>query len=503
MSFFPNLISERKAAGARAPLNYGWMIFAALLFLVQALPYLSHRWVTDESWYAGPAYSLAHGDGMRDPAIGPNDLENHFDARPPGTAMVIAGAFRMFGEGQVAARLGSVLAGLLVVLLVYVLARDVIGDEGAVLAMLVLATDNLLVLVSRTARPEALTTLFVMLALLAVKQYRTRPSLLWPLSSGLLAAAGTMFHITLLGYLCSISLLAVVLDVRRKIMPLRGLLAFAGAYLVGLTPFAIWILHAPLGREGFREEYLSRAGGASLGVKFLHEAHRYADLLGFNILHGHGLDRLPLRLPIPLLFLTASYLLWRYRRNWFWVEVLLLLPTILWLIDTVNKSSRYLALLSPVFALAIGAGVAAVQGRVLLHRVMAVAAALVVVAQLGANAVLLRAARSADYTHVAEELRSVVPAGQTVYGTITFWLAFRDYPYISYERTDPRMAADDFHARYFVVGDRMMTNGGGMDEQYYKALNEHLGDVLTRATLLGDFPDPYYGDLKVYRIAAR
>jgi hypothetical protein len=68
----------------------GWLGLAILLFLLQTLPYLSYRWVTDESWYAGPAYSIAHGNGVADPAIGPNDLENHFDARPPGTAMVIA-----------------------------------------------------------------------------------------------------------------------------------------------------------------------------------------------------------------------------------------------------------------------------------------------------------------------------------------------------------------------------------------------------------------------------
>ena len=80
------------------------------------------------------------------------------------------------------------------------------------------------------------------------------------------------------------------------------------------------------------------------------------------MIHGHGLEGVPLRLPIPLLFVVASYLLWRYRREWFRVELVLLVPTVLWLVDTVNKSSRYLALLAPVFALAIGAGVAAVQG---------------------------------------------------------------------------------------------------------------------------------------------
>ena len=131
---------------------------------------------------------------------------------------------------------------------------------------------------------------------------------------------------------------------------------------------------------------------------------------------------------------------------------------------------------------------------------MIVAAGLVILAQFGANVALLRAARQADYNRVAEELRSAVPAGETVYGTITFWLAFRDHPYLSYERTDPLMAVDEFHARYFVTGDRMMASSGGMDEAYYTELKAHLAQVLARATPVGEFHDPYYGDLKVYRV---
>lgn len=86
---------------------------AIILFLLQTLPFLSHRWVADENWYAGPAYSFAHGGGIKDPAIGPNDLENHFDARSTGTAMVIAAAFRLFGRDEIPARRDRFLPGWL------------------------------------------------------------------------------------------------------------------------------------------------------------------------------------------------------------------------------------------------------------------------------------------------------------------------------------------------------------------------------------------------------
>ena len=480
-----------------------WVLAAAVLFLLQTLPYLSHRWVTDESWYAAPAYSIAHGHGIQDPAIGPNDLEHRFDARPPGTALVIATAFRLFGTSAVAARLGSVLAGLLIVVLTFLLARDVLGKEAAVVAMLLVTTDNLIVLTSRTARPEALTTLCVLLSLLAIQQYASRGLLRWPLGSGLLLALGTMFHITLLGYICSIGLLVIVLDWRARRFVLRGTLPFIAGYALGMMPFALWILNAPLGRAGFREEYLSRAVHASLKSKFLAEGHRYADILGFGMLHGHGLEQVPVRIAVPLLFCVASGLLWFYRRRWFWLELLLLLPSLLWLVYTVNKSSRYIALIAPIFALTIGAAVAAVQQKRLLHRVMLGFATIVILAQLGANVLLLKAARTANYTRIGDELRSVIPAGEPVYGTITFWLAFDDHPYISYERTEPEMAADRFHTRYFILGDRMMTSGGGMDEAFYAALNRQLQSVISDGTLVGEFVDPYYGDLRVYRLPAR
>jgi 4-amino-4-deoxy-L-arabinose transferase-like glycosyltransferase len=481
---------------------YALLCFAILLFLLQTLPYLSYRWVTDESWYTGPAYSIAHGDGFKDPAIGPNDLENHFDARPPGTAIVIAAGLRLFGTGQIPARMGSILAGLAIVVLTYRLGRDVIGEKGALISTFLVATDNLIVLTSRTARPEALTTMAILASLLAMKQYARKGPIVWALLSGLLIAMGTMFHITLAGCIVSFGILAVVIDRRRGGFPLRGAIVYGIGYILGLLPFAAWILTAPLGSAGFRQEYLSRAAGIPLWSKFLQEGHRYSDLLGLNMLHGYGLASVPVRLPIPLLFLVASFLLWKMRRRWFYLELLLLTPSVFWLIYTVNKSSRYLAILAPVFALAIGAAIAASGANRRLHRVVLALSCLVVVAQMSANFLLLHAARSADYNKVAAQLQSVIPPGQTAYGTITFWLALHDRPFISYERTDPWTAANQFHARYFITGDRAMTGGETTDEAFYESLTRSMAEVIAQSKLVGQFSDPYYGDLKVYELNA-
>jgi len=481
---------------------YGWLGFAIILFLLQTLPYLSYRWVTDESWYAGTAYSIANGNGIANPAFGPNELENHFDARPPGTAIVIAAAFRLFGTSQIAARLGSILAGLLIIFFTYRLARDVFGEESALVAAFLVATDNLIVLTSRSARPEALTTMAILVSMLAMKQYGRKDGIVWAFLSGLLIAMGTMFHVTLLGYIVSFGILALVLDHRRGRFPLRGAIVYAIGYGLGLLPYPLWILTAPLGRAGFQEEFLSKAESLPLWSKFLLEGHRYSDLLGFNLLHGHGLEYIPVRLPIPLFFLAASYLLWKLRRRWFYLELLLFTPTVFWLIYTTNKSSRYLAILAPLFALTLGAAVAAAGSNQKLHRIVLAFSCLVVAAQMSANIVLLRDARKANFNTVAAELRSVIPSGQTAYGTVTFWLALHDRPYISYERTDPLMAASQFNVRYFITGDRVMTSGLPGDEIFYANLRRGVAGVIVKSKLVGDFPDPYYGNLKVYELSA-
>jgi hypothetical protein len=164
--------------------------------------------------------------------------------------------------------------------------------------------------------------------------------------------------------------------------------------------------------------------------------------------------------------------------------------------------SRYLALLAPIVALVFGGALAATDGNRKLRQFVLAGSCLVVVAQMSANFLLLKSARNADYNKVAAELRSVIPEGQTAYGTVTFWLALHDRTFISYERTDPWMAANQFHARYFITGDPVMTRGWRGEDDFYRDLRRSLAEVIAKSKLVGHFPDPYYGDLKVYELQA-
>ena len=478
-----------------------WLLIALTLFLLQVLPLLSHRWVTDESWYAGPGVTLSQGLSASDPGMGLNEDEHRFDARPPGTATLMAASFKLFGTSEITARLGSVLAGVAILFLLYGLARDVFGEEAAILCALLAATDNFLVITSRTARPEALTAMAILLGLWALKRYAQSGSIAWAACCGLLMALGTMFHVTLLGYIVAYGVLMIALDWRAKRFPLRGALPYTAGYFIGLLPYVAWITHQPnqAGISSFKEEFIGKAKSDTLWVKLMKEFARYNDYFGVGMLHTHGLAALPVRLPIALAFFAATYVLWRYRRSWFYVELLLLVPSMLWLVYTANKSSRYLAIVAPVTVLVLGAAVSLLRSRPRAFRWAVAIVALVVVAQTGANLLLLNSARKADYRKAEAQLRNLIPQGQTAYGTITFWFGLRDSPYIASERTDP-LQARAYGAKYFIGGDRLMAMGSPLDSAYFEGLRAHFKQATADGTLVGEIHDPYYGDLKVYRV---
>jgi hypothetical protein len=48
----------------------------------------------------------------------------------------------------------------------------------------------------------------------------------------------------------------------------------------------------------------------------------------------------------------------------------------------------------------------------------------------------------------------------------------------------------------------MMTSGDASDETFYESLNRSMDEVISQSKLVGHFPDPYYGDLKVYELQA-
>jgi 4-amino-4-deoxy-L-arabinose transferase-like glycosyltransferase len=227
---------ESRAFAVRpAPLWILWLGLAVLL--MQAAPYLSYRWLPDESWYAATGYSAEQGTGFKDVALAPNDIEGRIDTRPPGTALSAALIFRTLGVSAAKARLAPLLAGLGIVSLVFLFARQVFDEASTLIAVLLAACDTFVVGASRTVRPEALTTLFVMLALLALLGYSRRGRWIFALLAGMAMGVGALCHITIGGFIAACAVLVFVLDVRRGVLPVRGVACFLAGFFAALLPF--------------------------------------------------------------------------------------------------------------------------------------------------------------------------------------------------------------------------------------------------------------------------
>lgn len=115
----------------------------------------------------------------------------NYQLRPDKPALlywVQMAGYRLFGIGELAARLPSALAGMATVLLVYELARAMSGRPTGRWAGLVLATCVLFCAASRFANPDALLTCFTTLTLLLFWQSLSRPGRGWVIGAG--ASAG-------------------------------------------------------------------------------------------------------------------------------------------------------------------------------------------------------------------------------------------------------------------------------------------------------------------------
>ena len=132
------------------------MAFGALLLLLaQALPLFQHRWVVDESWYSIPGFTYLQEGAIRNPTFAETDHESKADMRPPAMPLTHAAVFGVFGPGVWQARLPSLIASVIIVLVTFLLASRLAGPIAASLAAFLVATNNFLFLATRTARPEA------------------------------------------------------------------------------------------------------------------------------------------------------------------------------------------------------------------------------------------------------------------------------------------------------------------------------------------------------------
>jgi 4-amino-4-deoxy-L-arabinose transferase-like glycosyltransferase len=480
-----------------------WALLLALILLtVSSTLWWTARWVSDESWYANPGYSLLTEGRIRTSCFG-EDIESSAvaDTRPPLMPITLAASFRMFGLGVIPARAPSLLAALLALCLTWYLATEWMGGLAGALTALLLALDTYFVVGARTARPEALVACGGILAIFLFYRSSTSWRSLRAFGAGLAAGSAVALHVAGAGYIAA-PLTMLWLERGRESWKDRRLYALLGGFLLVLAAFAAWLLQDGAHRADMVNRYLQ---GGPVVQRLLDERIRWADFLGVPNQRFWLPFPIPFRIHIAALLAAGLIWLWRRERNLsillgVTAAAVLFSPSVL--LNT-NKSARYFASVAPVLALILGCALAdCLQHFARYRRIVLVALTAVLVTQIAGTAVYLNQCRKADFDHVSRELRRAIPQGESAYGLISFWTAMYDRQYYAYERTPLDYAVTKLKPHYLILYDRVMMHGSGLGGDEQAGLREGVKAFLskTRHEVVARIPDSYYGDLEVVRI---
>jgi 4-amino-4-deoxy-L-arabinose transferase-like glycosyltransferase len=474
--------------------------FACLFFLFEQLPYFQTRWIEDESSYSDAAWTFAHEGRIRMSMYPPIDIGSVVDVRPPAMPIALGAAFRAVGMGVWQARLLPLLFGLGTIVLTYLLGTQLAGRWAGAIAACLVATDNVLFVSARTTRPEAIVTFLDVLAFLLFLHAMRRNSWWLALGAGLSAGIAMNFHINGVIAPLAMALWALyeygVSVVRRPVA-----WVFAVVVLLSMAPYVIWVNADPVHRQAYREMQALGTEVQQASSRFQGELMRYRDFLGIANAKISLPVRIPMRAPLAMVIIAGLVVLFRQNRKVFWSLALLLAACMGWWYYLANKNVRYTVVASPVFAIIVGAAAVAFATTKRRRWLAYAACGLFVLNQVAGNAFLVYRFHNADYVGLTRQLREAIPAGTTVYGANTFWLALHDRHYYSFDRSPFDYAIANLKPNYLILYDRVMQHGSGFGADDFAEVRTKATEfVRTHAEKTAAISNPFYGDLEIYRV---
>lgn len=160
-------------------------MIAAVALIVRMAAILAtpdHNLVSDPADYARHALSIVHDRDY------PNSLvtDGPTAIRPPGFPLLLAGVFAVSGDSVGAARAVQALLGVVVVLLIALITREIWGERTALVAGGLAAVFPPFIVVGATLFSEPLFVALLLAAVLAALRWRARPARRLIVAGGLL-----------------------------------------------------------------------------------------------------------------------------------------------------------------------------------------------------------------------------------------------------------------------------------------------------------------------------
>jgi hypothetical protein len=476
------------------------VLLAMVMLLSQVLPLFGTRWVADESWYTAPAHNLVTQGKLRMEIFAPPSNQSMAYIASTVLILVLAAFIKILGASLYVARLPYLLSALAAIYLVYRLGRELESEALGALAAVLMAVDNMFFLAARTARPESMVTMLWTASILLFLVARRRQSARLALLSGLLVGLGALVHVNTLPAGITAGIFALV-EFRSSIIRRIRPWAFLVGLLVPVIVYVAWCAADPLRWREFAHGYGNGQGFPLSQIPAI-ELSRWSDFIGMPNSRFKMPIPVPYRLHVAVALLAAVAFLYRLNRKLLTQIACMLIPMFVWWAFIRNQNVRYTAVAAPCFALLVaGATLAIWNWRPAWRKAAMAVTALLIVAQVGSNYALLYLYRKADYIEMTRQFHRIIPPDASVYGGITLWMAFVDQPFFSYTRT-PLPYALEHGANYLILGDRNLVSGNGWwgidDWQQVRVFAEQF--AREQATLVGEVPNSYYGDMKVYRV---
>jgi 4-amino-4-deoxy-L-arabinose transferase-like glycosyltransferase len=488
----------------------------------------------DEPWQASAAYKLAtQGSFASDMFAGWHGMERRYYDFMPIHPFILAGVYRVFGEGLLQTRVEAVVMTCMSLGLTAVLGWRLfgawVGSLAVIILLLVRWTGTTYIQLTgipvfdlaRIARYDVVVPVFALLALLVYLSARERGGWRYGLAGFLVGLAGLshlygVFWVAVLGAL-------ILWDGARE-GRLRALVWLASGFLLPWLPYLVYVL---TGLDEWRMQtriYGDRFGLLDLRwylANLLDEPHRYGPGLGpFGLgwLLRPGWWTMLLLVPASVFALAWRAVRKRDRAARVIVASAVIMPVLFALLLRL-KLVNYTLTFLPILALAAAWGCLRAAAWLLERRdrkssLAALGAAAVltlgVVAEGGRSMLhfAAQASTTTPYMTFIQQVRDGIPSGSRVLGLHNYWFGFEDTQYraliVALDWMDPQtenltfqQALDQVDPDYLLLDARMRAF---FDQSPDTRLDLEGWLQDRQARLVREVDDPTYGKMQVYAV---
>jgi 4-amino-4-deoxy-L-arabinose transferase-like glycosyltransferase len=444
----------------------------------------------DEALYTQPAWSFVTSGSFGMTML--PDLHG-FDQTNVAFGRIYLGAvavsYKLLGLGPFQARLPSLVAGLLVIVLVYLLGRRLWNARVGVFAALALAVSPVFVMQTHDARPEMLLLAFILAASYLVVRAEAEPGIRGHLTAGLIAGLAADVHLN--GVLVPFVLLAFI-AVRMGLG--RTLLRRGAAVLAGVAVGWTWwvSVHVLSNPSVFFDQWSTGQAGlapfhlmaTNPGVVLMAEPLRFLQAT----LHWW-----PLAWLMPLGAILGALILLRHHRDRNVLAVLGGIGAMVLLMALVvaHKAPTYAVLVWPFGALLVGRWLAAAVARPAPLAILIATS----VASVAALSIVAASEWQGNYQGFVAQLRSHIPEGAVVQGSPTYWFGLADHPYIADQYFGPETPYEEtvrsLGIQYIIADEYFLDTI--LKVQRMVSESDVLDFLAHHADLVAEIQDPQYG----------